>query len=77
MSEDAVLSYLKSVDDRTARMEQKIDNGFENLDGRVKSLENSRTAARAGLTVLTLGTTGGAAKMGLLDKIMTIFGGGA
>lgn len=72
----AILQSVKSMDDRTARMEQKIDDGFEKLDGRVRSLETSRTAARAGLAALAVGGTGAGAKLGILDKVMSMFGGG-
>lgn len=84
--DDAILQYLKSIDDRTARIETNFTTAMQNHqeDDDVKhgemrkdidSLLSSRTAARAGLTVLTLGGTGGAAKLGLLDKIASILGG--
>lgn len=76
MSNKDILEFVKSIDDRTARMEDKMDTAHGKLDERVKSLETSRTAARAGMAALALGGTGGAAKLGFLDKVMTLFGGG-
>lgn len=87
MPQDVILLYVKSIDERTARMETSItaaikahieddDIRYEKMDDRLKSLETSRVAARTGLTVLALGGTGGAAKLGFLDKIVSLFGGG-
>jgi hypothetical protein len=84
MSDEAILQLVKSIDDRTARMETSINLTLQKhkeddeikhdeFDRRFKSLETSRTAARAGLAALALGGTGGAAKMGFLDKLISIF----
>lgn len=72
---DAILTYLKSIDERGARTEKMMTATLEKHDERIKSLETSRTAARAGMAALALGGTGGAAKLGFLDKIAGIFGG--
>jgi hypothetical protein len=77
MADDALLELVKSIDGRTARMETAMTTTLEKHDDRIKSLETSRTAARAGMTVLALGSTTGAAKMGFLDKVIGIFGGGS
>lgn len=85
---DELLEFVKSIDARTQRMETAMtitmqshqkddDDKHEKIDGRIKSLENSRTAARAALVVATVGGTSGAAKVGLLDKLVSMFGGGA
>lgn len=87
MSDEAILGYVKSIDERTARMEtaftttlqnqkKESDDKHKESDGRIKSLENSRLAARAGLAALTLGGTTGAAKAGLIDKVVSMFSGG-
>jgi hypothetical protein len=84
---DELLEFVKSIDARTQRMETAItttmqkhqdddDDKHEKLDVRIKSLETSRTAARAGLVALTVGGGGGAVKLGFLDKVISIFGGG-
>lgn len=84
---DELLEFVKSIDARTQRMETTLnttmqkhqdddDKKHEDVDKRIRSLENSRLAARAGLTAMVVGGTGGAAKLGFLDKLMTMFGGG-
>lgn len=88
MSEDAILQYLKSIDARTGRMETSItatmqkhqeedDAKHGEMRKDIDSLLTSRTAARAGITALALGGTGGAAKLGFLDKIISMIGGQA
>lgn len=76
MSDDVILEYVKSIDARGARMEEAVNKILTDHDSRLKSLETSRTAARAGMTALVLGGTGGAAKAGMLDKLLSLFGGG-
>lgn len=87
MSDDPILTYLQSIDARTARMEDaftaaltdhKKENAVEHDEMRkdLDSLKTSRTAARAGLAALALGGTGGAAKLGFLDKVLGMLGGG-
>lgn len=86
MTDDPMLQYMKSIDDRMGRMETAITTAFtnhqndddkkhEDFDVRLKSLETSRTAARAGMAALALGGTGGAAKLGFLDKIISMING--
>lgn len=77
MSDEAILGYVKSIDERTARMEVAQAKVTDSHDKRIKSLENSRTAARAGLTALTIGGGTGAAKAGMLGKVLGIFGSGS
>lgn len=87
MSDDPILTYLQSIDARTARMEtaftaaltdhRKEDDAIhDELRKDLDSLKTSRTAARAGLAALALGGGTGAAKLGFLDKIVSMFGGG-
>lgn len=73
--ENALLEMVKSIDARTERLETKFDLRHDNTDGRLKSLETSRTAARAGMAGLAIAGTGGAAKMGIIDKLMSVLGG--
>lgn len=75
MSDETILQYLKNIDDRTTRMEDKQDAVNTDHDKRLKSLENSRTATRAGIAALTIGGGTGAAKAGLVDKIISMLGG--
>ncbi len=88
MPDDVILQYVKSIDERTARMESTMTTAMQihqqndtakhdEIDTRLKSLETSRTAARAGMAALALGGGTGAAKLGLLAKITGLFGGGA
>lgn len=81
---ETILQYVRSIDDRTARMEiaqtatmqnhQKDDDKkHESVDERVKSLENSRLAARVGLASIALGGAGGAVKMGAIEKLLSFF----
>lgn len=74
---EAMLQYVKSIDERTARMETSLNTTLETHDKRLSSLETSRTIARTGLATLALGGTGGAAKLGMLDKLMSLFNSGA
>ncbi len=87
MSDDPVLIYLQSIDARTARMEaafsaaitdhkKEDDVVHDELRKDIDSLKTSRTAARAGIAALVLGGGTGAAKLGFLDKIVSLFGGG-
>ncbi len=87
MADEIILQYVKSIDERTARIEssmttamqihQAADNEkHEEYDKRIKSLENSRTAARAGMTALAVGGGTGVAKLGVIGKLIGMFGGG-
>lgn len=86
MPDEIILSYVKSIDERTARMEtsmttamqihQQADNAkHDEIDGRLKSLEISRAKGRAGLAAIALGGTGAGAKLGLIGKLASLFGG--
>ncbi len=81
---ETILQYIKSIDDRTVRIESVIttamqihqqadDTKHDIIDKRIKSLENSRTAARATLIGAATAGTGGAAKLGMLAKITSLF----
>lgn len=64
MSDEATLSYLKSIDDRTARIEDKMDAQGD----RIASLEQTRAKQRG------IMTAGGAA-VTLFSGIAAWFGG--
>lgn len=75
MPDKAILQYVKSIDERTGRIETAFTTVLTEMKKDIDSLKDSRTAARAGLAALILGSTGGAAKLGLLDKFISMFGG--
>lgn len=75
MSDEAILWYVKSIDERTARMEISQDKITESHDKRISSLENSRKIQRAVIGASTLGGSAAGAKVGIVDKILSIWGG--
>lgn len=76
MSEEAILGYLRSIDDKTTRMETSFGTVTKDQEKRIRSLENSRTAQRVAVATLSIGGTTGAAKVGLVGKITALLGGG-
>lgn len=86
MADEIILQYVKSIDERTARIESNMTTAMQihqtqdnekhdEFEGRIKSLENSRLTARVGITALALGGGTGVAKLGLIGKFMSMFGG--
>lgn len=70
---DAMLEFVKSIDTRTARIEETVNQIRSGHDDRIKSLETSRAATRAGIAALAIGGTGAGAKLGMIDKLMGLF----
>lgn len=86
MSEDAILIYVKSIDERTARMETAMTKGMadhqnddnikhEKLAKRIGSLEFSRKAIRVAAVSFIAGGAGGAVKLGWVDKLISLISG--
>jgi hypothetical protein len=82
---NAVLQFVKSIDDRTARMESKQDRQFKDHDDRISTIESDhkvvrgvmKWGARIAVFVLIACGAGGAAKgAGLIDKLTTLIGSG-
>ena len=81
-----LLQYVKSIDERTGRIETAITGALKDhqekdeikhdeFEKRISSVEKFRMVATL-LGISALGG-GGAAKMGALDKIISMFTGGA
>ena len=82
MSDDVILQYVKSIDEKTTRIETAVtlaltshqaddNNKHGKIHERLDSLERTRFGARICVGTMTLGGTGfGMHQLGMIDKFL-------
>jgi hypothetical protein len=83
-----LLQYVRSIDERTTRIEEALTTGMqihqkddneqhEKIKSRLDSLEISKKIlVRSTVALGVIGSTGTFAKLGLIEKILTVLGSG-